>query len=71
LSEVRAQILSELDQGSVGATVERVDFYSWLARLVGRSPSQVEFMVSALPAIFIDIIAALSLNVALQVRRKA
>lgn len=71
LSEVRAQILSELDQGSVGATVERVNFYSWLARLVGRSPSQVEFMVSALPAIFIDIIAALSLNVALQVRRKA
>lgn len=71
LSEVRAQILSELDQGSVGATVERVDFYSWLARLVGRSPSQVEFMVSALPAIFIDIIAALSLNVALQIRRKA
>jgi hypothetical protein len=71
LSEVRAQILSELDQGSVGATVERVDFYSWLARLLGKSPSQVEFMVSALPAIFIDIIAALSLNVALQVRRKA
>lgn len=70
LAEVRDRILEELDQGSVGATEERVDFYSWLARLLGSSPSQVEFAVSALPAIFIDIIAALSLSIALQVRRK-
>lgn len=70
IAKVREQILSELERGSTGATVERVSFYLWLARIVGMEQSQVEFMVSALPAIFIDIIAALSLNVALQIRRK-
>lgn len=69
LAEVRKEIREELSRGSVGATVERVGFYSWLAGMLGLETSQVEFWVSALPAIFIDIIAALSLNVALGIRR--
>ena len=67
LAEVRELIRAELQTGSTGATVERVDFYSWLGGFVGMNRSQMEFLISALPAIFIDIIAALSLNLALVV----
>jgi len=67
VAEVREEIKEELSRGSTGATVQRVDFYSWLAQLVGMGTSQMEFLVSSLPAIFIDIIAALSLNVALAI----
>lgn len=67
ISSIRQQIRAELEAGTTGATVERSDFYSWLAGLVGMGRSQMEFLISALPAIFIDIIAALSLNLALAI----
>lgn len=65
ISSVRSQIREELQQGSTGATVQRQDFYTWLGSLVGIQRSQMEFLISALPAIFVDVIAALSLNLAL------
>lgn len=68
LTEVRAQILLELSQGNIGATIERSDFYGWFSQLLMFERSFTEFLVSALPAIFIDIIAALSLNIALGLR---
>ena len=68
LSRVRASILAELQMENVGVTVERASFYGWLASLLGLSIDQVEFLIAALPAIFIDIIAALSLNLALRQR---
>ena len=70
LVDLRSQIRAELESGSVGATEERKDFYSWLAGVLGIPRALLEFWVAALPAVFIDIIAALSLNIALSVRRE-
>jgi hypothetical protein len=70
IAELRERKRAELEAGSAGATEERVDFYSWLAGMFGISAGQMEFWVSALPAVFIDIIAALSLNLALSLRRQ-
>lgn len=70
LTVVREDIRKELVRGSTGATEERKDFYSWLAALLKIEKNMLEFWVAALPAVFIDIIAALSLNIALSVRRK-
>lgn len=69
LRSIREEIRQELTRGSTGATEERVSFYSWIANLVGTARNSVEFWVSVLPAVFIDIIAALSLNLALLIRR--
>ena len=69
LSGVRAGIRAELERGSTGATVDRPDFYSWLAGLFGVNANRVEFAVSSLPAVFIDVIAALSLSLAVGIRR--
>lgn len=69
LIEVREEILSEIQSGNIGVTEERSDFYSWLAVLFGITREQMEFWIAALPAVFIDIIAALSLNLALSVGR--
>lgn len=69
LEVVRAQILEEIQDGNIGVTEERDDFYSWLASLFGLTREQMEFWISALPAVFIDIIAALSLNLAIRSRR--
>ncbi len=69
LVDLRNQIRAELESGSAGATEERKDFYSWLAVLLKVEKNMLEFWVAALPAVFIDIIAALSLNIALSIRR--
>lgn len=66
--KVREQIRSEIESGNIGVTEERDDFYSWLAGLLGLTREQMEFWISALPAVFIDIIAALSLNLAIRQR---
>lgn len=70
LASVQAEIRAELAEGNIGATEERDDFYTWVGGIVGMERSRMEFLVSALPAVFIDIIAALSLNLALSMRRK-
>lgn len=70
LKEVREEIQQELQRDNVGVTERRADFYTWLSGVVGLSRQQTEFLVSSLPAIFIDVIAALSLNLALGIRRK-
>lgn len=66
--QVRSEIQSEIQKGNIGVTEEREDFYSWLAAIFGIGRDQMEFWISALPAVFIDIIAALSLNLALRQR---
>jgi hypothetical protein len=68
LAAVREEILFEIKKGNIGVTEERADFYSWLASLLGLTRAQVEFLIAALPAIFIDIIAALSLNLAIRLK---
>ena len=66
LSSLRSSIFEQLQQGNVGVVEERQDFYGWLATLFGLTRAQMEFLISALPAVFIDIIATLSLNLALR-----
>jgi len=53
-----------------GIIKEKRDFYLFISSLTGMEKSFTEFLISALPAIFIDIISALCLNLALFIGRK-
>lgn len=53
-----------------GIIEEERDFYSFLSDLIHMKRATVEFWVSALPAIFIDVMASLCLNLALLMGRK-
>ena len=53
-----------------GVAPERDDFYTFISKLVDKDKSMVEFFIAVLPAIFIDVISALCLNLALFIRRK-
>ena len=70
LVQLRGQLRAELESGTAGATEERKDFFSWLAEVLAVQRNLLEFWIAALPAVFIDIIAALSLNIALNMRRE-
>jgi len=62
LSNVRGE------QVSNGNIEEKRDFYLFVSGLTGMEKSFTEFLISALPAIFIDIISALCLNLALFIK---
>lgn len=47
-----------------------LDFYDWLARVLGLSKDQVQFWMSLFPAVFVDVIAPVSLAVALFLKRQ-
>jgi chromosome segregation ATPase len=51
-----------------GVHEERMDFYSFIAGLTGKEVGIIEFIISALPAVFLDVIAALALNLALYIK---
>ena len=68
LNVVRDELRVEIRDGNIGVTEERKDFFSWIANLLGLTRAQAEFLIAALPAVFIDVIAALSLNLALRQR---
>lgn len=70
LEGVRGNLKIELENGNTGETEVRVDFYTWIANLRNWKRSNVEFWISVLPAVFIDIISALCLNLALFIREK-
>lgn len=55
----------QLDNGLIE---EERDFYLFISELLGIEKQTVEFWVSALPAVFIDIISALCLNLALFIK---
>jgi membrane protein YdbS with pleckstrin-like domain len=67
LNSIRDKMAVELNNGTV---TEKRDFYSFVSGITGKEKSFIEFMISALPAIFIDLIAALCLNLALFIRVK-
>jgi len=56
---------SKIDNGIIK---EKRDFYLFISGLTGMEKSFTEFIISALPAIFIDIISALCLNLALFIK---
>lgn len=59
------------DQVDNGIIEEKRDFYIFIAELMKiEDKSLVEFVISALPAVFIDIISALCLNLALFIKKK-
>lgn len=53
-----------------GVVEEKRDFYLFISGLTGMEKSFTEFLISSLPAIFIDIISALCLNLALFIKEK-
>ena len=57
--------IAELDGLRDGPTVERDDFYTWIAERLGRSVDSVELVLLSFPAVFIDVIAPTMLAVAL------
>ena len=57
--------IAELDGLRDGPTVERDDFYTWIAERLGRSVGSVELVLLSFPAVFIDVIAPTMLAVAL------
>ena len=57
--------IAELDGLRDGPTVERDDFYTWIAERFGRSVGSVELVLLSFPAVFIDVIAPTMLAVAL------
>lgn len=70
LAEVRAKIEAELLSGTSATVEQRADFFSWMAGIFNVERSMMEFMIAAFPAVFIDIIAALSLNIAISLLQK-
>lgn len=52
-------------------TVEqRDDFYTFMAEMFGIEVSRMEFIIAVLPAVFVDLISALSLNLFLFIRKE-
>lgn len=53
-----------------GIIEEKRDFYLFISELTGVEKSLIEFIISAMPAVFIDVISALCLNLALFIKEK-
>ena len=64
LKTVRDKQEVELSNG----IIEKRDFYTFISGVTGLEKSFIEFLVSSLPAVFIDIISALCLNLALFIK---
>jgi len=71
IDELRTELKSvrsgQIDNGIIE---EKRDFYLFISGVTGMEKSFVEFLISALPAVFIDVISALCLNLALFIGRK-
>ena len=55
---------------STTSTKEIPNFYGWMSNVTRIEPDKVQFWMSLFPAIFVDIIAPISLAIALFLRRK-
>lgn len=64
LTDTREKVI---DNGTVE---EKRDFYYFISGITGVRRSMVEFIISSLPAIFIDIVSALCLNLALFIKEE-
>lgn len=51
-----------------GTVEEKRDFYFFISGITGIKKSMVEFIISSLPSVFIDIVSALCLNLALFIK---
>ena len=67
LEELNGKIETRLIAGSVN---DRQDFFGFISLLLGLEKDFVEFIASTMPAVFIDAISALSLNLALFIKEK-
>lgn len=63
--EEEESMLSSLAATESGAAVQRNDYYSFLGGIVHKSPDTMEFVLSAFPAVFIDILGPAMLAVVL------
>jgi len=66
-SELKSTREKVIDNGTVE---EKRDFYFFISGITGIKKSMVEFIISSLPSVFIDIVSALCLNLALFIKEK-
>jgi hypothetical protein len=64
------KILSKEQKAGVVQSVKRDDFYTSAGKLLRMESDALEFIVSCFPAIFFDVIAPLSISVALFLKRR-
>jgi hypothetical protein len=70
IRDSKDKVLNEEQQAGVVQSITREDFYTIAGRLLGMKGDTLEFLVSCFPSVFFDIIAPLSISVALFLRRK-
>ena len=68
----REQISESRKTGAVlhGSAEDIPDFYGWMSKVTGADRDKVQFWMSLFPAVFVDIIAPVSLAIALFLRRR-
>lgn len=71
LSLVREELKAEIESGNVGMVERKADFFTWISGILGSDMKMVQFWIYTLPAVFIDIIAALCLNLALFMKKSS
>lgn len=64
------KFLSKEQKAGVVQQVKSDDFYQWVASIFGISGDGLEFTINCFPAVFVDIVAPLSINVSLFLRRR-
>jgi hypothetical protein len=65
LSAVRTKRLTLLEEGSIIKETEAPTFYVWISAIFGWNSAMVEFIISIIPSIWIDIIAPLGVAIGL------
>jgi hypothetical protein len=68
LQEIRNSLREEIQAGNTGIIAEEDDFFTWISGILHADRQMVQFWVYTLPAVFIDVIAALCLNLALYIK---
>lgn len=70
LSQVREELKEEALGGNTGVVEEQDDFFTWISGILRADKTMVQFWIYTLPAVFIDAIAAICLNLALFIKEK-
>lgn len=69
----RQEVLTELknlQKPEISANVIVLDFYQWLSKIINKPDYLIQFLLSLFPAIFIDLIAPISISTAIFLKRK-
>jgi hypothetical protein len=70
IRDSKNDFLSNEQQVGVITKVKKGDFYVWAADILNVDSDMLEFVVSCFPAVFVDVVAPLSISVSLFLRRR-